>query len=506
MMHLKIITGPQNGATAEVNLADEGDKFVIGRVVSKNGLALIDNKVSKQHAEIFKKDNDYFVRDLKSTNGTFTDGKRVTQEQKIKMGMLLKVGTTIMEVVSEGGGPAPVYAGGPSASEDIGSTTAEIRLDLDEATDKKGIEQPLGKEVPSKILPILHQISRLAATEKEIPHLLEQVLKHTINATSADRGYIIMIDKKTDKIASHISYPKKDAVHEPHVSHTIVKYVTKNTRPLVTSDAMLDNRLDPSSSIADGGIKSVICVPLISTAANHGIIYLENAQLEKTFGQNELEIASAIAIMAGMAVVTISAAERSERTMMGTLRAFLTIVEMKMPKMQGHSERVANLSGNIAKQMGMSNSEIKRVQLAAMLHDVGRIMEPADAAEKTSFQDIEKHTLTAEKLLNSIPDLHDIIPTIKYHHERVDGIGFYKIDGKDIPLSAKILAVANEVDNLMTFGGKGQGVSVKDAISEIQVHAGKQYDLDVVKALSACYENDALFKSDIMHGLKTMIQ
>jgi HD-GYP domain-containing protein (c-di-GMP phosphodiesterase class II) len=505
MMHLKIINGPQNGATAEISLSDD-NKFIIGRLTSKNGLALIDNRVSKQHAEIFKKDNDLFVRDLKSTNGTYADGKRIVQEQKVRIGMLLKVGTTIMEVVSEGGGPAPAAAGIPVAEDDIGSTTAEIRLDIEEGADKKSPEQPMGKEVSSKILPILHQISRLAATEKEIPRLLEQVLKQTINAVGADRGYIIMIDKKTDKIASHISYPKKDIIHELHVSHTIIKYVTKNTRPLVTSDAMLDNRLDPSSSIADGGIKSVICVPLITTAMNYGVIYLENTQLEKTFGQSELETASAIAIMAGMAVVTISAAERSERTMMGTLRAFLTIVEMKMPRMQGHSERVANLSGNIAKQMNMSNAETKRVQLAAMLHDVGRIMEPSDSAETTNYQDIEKHTLTVEKLLNSIPDLHDIIPIIKYHHERMDGTGFFKMEGKSIPAGARILAVANEVDNLMTFGGaKKEGVSVKEAIIEIETQANKRFDADVVRAMSACYDNDGLFKSDVMHGLKLTI-
>ncbi|MFH1227703.1 MAG: HD domain-containing phosphohydrolase [Planctomycetota bacterium] len=505
MMYLKIITGPQSGLTTELNF-DNNNKFIIGRLSSKNGLALIDNRVSKQHAEISRKDKEYYIKDLNSTNGTYMDGKRVAGELKINLGNLIKAGTTIMEIVSEGvpsqaaaSGPIPVDSGKPSisAEEDAGSTTTEIKLDVDENFDGETPEKPLGKEVTSKILPMMHQISRLIMSEKEIPHMLEQILKQTITATSADRGYVIMVDKKTDKISSHIAHPKKDTTQEPPVSHTIIKYVTKNTRPLVTSDAMLDKRLDPSSSIADGSIKSVICVPLITTSTHYGVIYLENFQLEKYFGQAELEIASAISILAGMGIITVSAAEKTERTMMGTLRAFLTIIEMKMPQMQGHSERVANIASNIARQMKLAVPEVKRVNLAALLHDVGRIMETADEAETTSFKDIEKHSLNAEKLLNSIPDLHDIIPAIKYHHERIDGTGFFKMESKNIPVNAKILAVANEIDNLMTLGGpQAQGISIKEAIAEIQSHANKTYDADVVKAMVACYDNDALFKTE----------
>gem|GEM_PF-6190410 len=502
-MYLKIITGPQNGSSTELNF-DDNNKFIIGRLSSKTGLALIDNKVSKQHTEISRKGSDYYIKDLNSTNGTFVDGKRVTAELKIKIGNLIKVGTTIMELVSEGG-PAPVYSCGPAQQEDVGTTTAEIKLDADDIADAKGSDLPMGKEVSSKILPIMHQISRLIMSEKDIQHLLEQVLKQTITATNADRGYVIMVDKKTEKISSHISYPKKDTIQEPHVRHTIIKYVTKNTRPLVTSDAMLDKRFDPSSSIADGGIKSVVCVPLITTSTNYGVIYLENTQLEKYFGQTELETASAIAILAGMGIITVSAAEKTERTMMGTLRAFLTIIEMKMPQMQGHSERVSNIASNIARQMGLPGHEVKRVHLAALLHDVGRIMETADAGETTNFKDIEKHTLTAEKLLNSIPDLHDIIPVIKYHHERVDGTGYFKVESKNIPVGAKILAVANEIDNLMTFGGpQAQGISIKEAIAEIQSHANKRFDVEIVKVMVACYDNDALFKTE-GSGLKNML-
>lgn len=525
MMYLKVIAGPQSGYTVELNFP-EGANLIIGRQPPKGGLEVVDNKVSKQHAEVFKKENNYFVRDLNSTNGTYVDGKKLSFEQPLKVGMLVKVGTTIMEVVTssdalgQDGGPIPMAE--PLSVDEAASQTAEIRLDLpadpeaegaqppfgptglsEEAHHKEHPEQPLGKEVASRILPVLHQVSRLVVAEKDVQHLLDHVLKQTIKATDADRGYVVMIDRKSEKFTSHIVYPKnpdpkgRDA-ESLNVSHTIIKYVTQYTRPLMTSDAMLDKRLGPSSSIAGGVIKSVICVPLITTATHYGVIYLETSKLETPFGQAELELASAIAILAGMGIVTISSHERTERIMMGTLRTLLNIIEIKYPMMEGHSERVANISVNVARQMNLSNTEIRRVQLAGLLHDVGRIMDEPGASGRTNIQFIDAHIRAAEKLLSPIPDLHDILPAIKYHHERIDGNGLYKLTGKDIPLIAKIIAVANEIDNLMTMGDlKGQGLTVTDAVAEIEERAGKQFDADVVNALITCYKNESLFRTGV---------
>ncbi|MEW6027595.1 MAG: HD domain-containing phosphohydrolase, partial [Planctomycetota bacterium] len=107
----------------------------------------------------------------------------------------------------------------------------------------------------------------------------------------------------------------------------------------------------------------------------------------------------------------------------------------------------------------------------------------------------EEHVYAAEKLLSQIPDLGDVLPAIKYHHERTDGTGFpYQI--KEMPVIAKIISVSNTLDNLVTRGGvKGIGLPIRDALTEIEHQSGKEFDPGVVNALIASYNDGSLFKS-----------
>jgi HD-GYP domain-containing protein (c-di-GMP phosphodiesterase class II) len=109
------------------------------------------------------------------------------------------------------------------------------------------------------------------------------------------------------------------------------------------------------------------------------------------------------------------------------------------------------------------------------------------------------HIGVAEQLLKQIPEFEEIIPFIKYHHEKVDGSGMPDgLKGNQIPLGAQIIAVANVLDNLITYGGQGQqGLTIKAAITEIQSQTNIEFAEKVVSALSASHKKDTLFSTPV---------
>ncbi|MFH0887658.1 MAG: HD domain-containing phosphohydrolase [Planctomycetota bacterium] len=507
MPYLKIIQGTEKDMLGKVTLDFSNDaKFIIGRNVTNNLVLSKNIKCSRQHAEIFKKiitsesqipQEEYFIRDLNSKNGTFLNNNKIqptpeNEGEKLVDGMIITIGDSSFvfattkiadDIVTEE--VKQIKSVSEEEEEEIGNSTVEI--ELNEEKQKEHPADFIGKKLSSKQLTYIYEIARIIASEKIVQPLLERVLKFTTNITHSNSGYIILLENKTDKISFLATYPKEIAANPQDISKTIVKRVVQYTRPILTSDALLDGRFSQSDSIISGDIRSVICAPLIKMPSYDGVLYLKNNSLENTFNENDLEIASAIAIQTGLAMISISASDKSKRMLIAMAKVLVSTVEMKDLSIQGHSERVTNYASAIARRLGMNHHEISQVQLAALLHDTGKI-----AATSTAK---EEHIYAAERLLSQIPDLGEIILAVKYHHERVDGKGFpYHIT--NIPLITKIISAANILDNLVSHGGiKGTGLSIKEALSEIQEQSNKEFDPLIVNALISCFNDGSLFKS-----------
>ncbi|MDI6787192.1 MAG: FHA domain-containing protein, partial [Planctomycetota bacterium] len=496
MSYLKIISGKSPEDTKYITLpacpdasfgtADrdipEGKKFVIGRE-SDCDLSLSDNaKCSRHHSEIFTKLNlagsvEYFIRDLNSKNGTIVNGMKIPSSpdgEKLISGSIITIGSCSFAFIKEEipeSIPDSSRKFVPTGDETIGTDTIEIQLDTEE--EKKHRADFVGKKAVSRHLSTVYEIARIIASEKSSQVLLERIINSLSPIATATTGYIIFIDKKTEKLSIHASYPKEPAPQRPLISKTIIKRAIQYTRPILTSDA----------TGGTGNIRSVICAPLIKMPKYDGVMYLEKLS-SNPFTQEDLEIVSIIGIQSGLAMVSFSATERAKRLLVSMVKALVLAVEMKDLSIQGHSERVANYASILAQHMGMNAHDVSQVQLSALLHDIGKIATASTAKEE--------HIYAGEKLLAQIPELGEIIPAVKYHHERVDGKGFpYQIT--DIPQIAKIVAVANTLDNLIVQGGeKGVGLPPKDvalgnpeatlqvrlrrAIAEIERQSGKESD------------------------------
>ena len=171
------------------------------------------------------------------------------------------------------------------------------------------------------------------------------------------------------------------------------------------------------------------------------------------------------------------------------LESLASAIEAKSPWTRGHSERVADYAVEIGQALGLTNGELDKLRIAALLHDIGKIgtydglLEKQGKLTAAEYETIKQHSAKGAEMLAPIRQLHDIIPWVRGHHERFDGAGYPDgLRGEGIPLQARILAVADTFDSMTaerpyrTTPGKAQ------ALEEIRRHTGTQFDPRVVEA------------------------
>jgi hypothetical protein len=173
-----------------------------------------------------------------------------------------------------------------------------------------------------------------------------------------------------------------------------------------------------------------------------------------------------------------------------TLNALVAAVETKDPRTGGHSERVARLCDVIAGAMGLNHTDIASLRYAGMLHDVGllgvpsRILRKVDDLSDAEMDSIRQHPAEGADIVRDIEFLKPALNGIEHHHERFDGRGYpVGLAGDDIPLFARIVAVADAFESLTTSNVERAALTVTDALEEIEHRSGTQFDPVVVAAL-----------------------
>jgi putative nucleotidyltransferase with HDIG domain len=166
-------------------------------------------------------------------------------------------------------------------------------------------------------------------------------------------------------------------------------------------------------------------------------------------------------------------------------------VDERSSYLRGHSERVATYAGEIAREMKVETAQAERIRLAALVHDIGTVgIEDAIVTKQAplspeEFEIMKAHTVKGASILRPIEALNDLIPGIELHHEALDGSGYpYGLRGDEIPLMARIVAVADSFD-AMTTARPYQSAMDPDYVLEVLGRlTGKRYDPEVVKALT----------------------
>ncbi|WP_088225702.1 HD-GYP domain-containing protein [Desulfosporosinus sp. FKB] len=195
---------------------------------------------------------------------------------------------------------------------------------------------------------------------------------------------------------------------------------------------------------------------------------------------------------------------------LNTVEALVQALEAKDTYTSGHSERVGKYAVAIAEGINMSEDKMEFLKYAAVLHDVGKIGVSENILNKkerlldSEWESIRSHPVIGETIIKSIKFMFDIGQVVRHHHERYDGKGYPDgIQGEDIPLESRIIAVADTYDAITSDRSYRKGKTHEEAIEELKKVAGSQLDPKLVEVFCKAVTTESA--SQIMNAGKVQI-
>ncbi len=186
------------------------------------------------------------------------------------------------------------------------------------------------------------------------------------------------------------------------------------------------------------------------------------------------------------------AATENRELFLGSIRMLSAAIDEKDPYTRGHSGRVAKYSLIIGEALGLTFEELERLRVSALLHDVGkigvddRVLKKPGQLTDEEFDLMKQHTIKGANIMRPVPQLHEMLPGIELHHERMDGKGYpYGLKGDQIPLVARIIAVADTFDAITTNRPYQSAMDLDYALERIRSLAESKFDQSVVGALES---------------------
>ena len=328
--------------------------------------------------------------------------------------------------------------------------------------------------------------------------VLEEVMDSLITLMHAERGFLMLRHRNGElrpEIArgiSHINLVEK----EFEFSRTIVRRVTKSCEPVLTTNAQEDPRFENQVSIAAYQMRSIICAPLKIKDKLIGVIYVDNRARSGIFRESDLELVSAFANQAAVAIDNadlfdnLQKSNRDlEKAYQATLEGWVRALDLRDKETEGHTQRVTILTERLARSMAVEGEALVNITRGALLHDIGKMGIPDSILLKKGALTEEERTLIrehpnmAKKMLKDIEFLWPAIDIPYCHHEKWDGSGYPRgLKGMDIPFAARVFAIIDVWDALISDRPYRKGLPPEDVRNHIKEDSGKHFDPNVVRA------------------------
>jgi len=499
MIRLVCKAGPHSGEIWEL----VKESITIGRDANCD-VSLNDPKISRVHCEIHLTGDEFIFTDNNSTNGSYVNNIKIS-EKAIKYGDKITVGNSVFLFAGETKSDTVKFH--PSVNDNaIITTTTSVNsidskiIEIEQELSKK-IEETRATVVPIKDfkeleklnrnLRILYQtskrISNIMALEELYDLIIDDIFMHL---TDAEGVCLFGIEKETNQFIPKASQNKEGRINQPfQVSRTILETTRRDRVGIIASDASTDKRFDASHSILDLKLRSVMCVPMEVKGNVIGAIYVDNRNIPNCFNTNDLELLTILASQAAISIENASLYEEIQKTYFETIVALGNTIEAKDKYTRGHTERVSKLALGTAKELDLSNEQIKNLRTAAELHDIGKIAIQGIIIRKKSglsdeeFEIIKQHPVKGCEILKPIEFLDPVLPIIKYHHERYDGSGYPEgLKGNESPIEARILNLVDAFDAMTTQRPYNKPLTIRQALVEVKKQAGISFDPDIVDA------------------------
>ncbi len=247
-------------------------------------------------------------------------------------------------------------------------------------------------------------------------------------------------------------------------------------------------------------LASFISVPLKIRLEIIGMLNICSFTRGHKFAEGQRKMLSILADRASSAIDNARLFENLQSTFQQTIQGFARAMEANDQYTHGHSDRVMQYSRQIAEGLHLGGEHIRRICTAALMHDIGKIGIPLDALKKpqkltkAEYEMFKEHPDKGRRILEPIDFLKDIVPAVYHHHEQYDGTGYpLGLKGEEIPLEARILAVADTYDAMTSDRAYRAALSHEIAVAELKRCAGTQFDPRIVAVFIIEMEKQRFF-------------
>ncbi|UCG78944.1 MAG: HD domain-containing protein [Nitrospirota bacterium] len=320
----------------------------------------------------------------------------------------------------------------------------------------------------------------------DVQDICKSVVEEAVSSAEADTAAVLLLEDKQSRLITRCSEGKWDRIKAIEWGETPVWRAIARRKPVCINDLRNEGLADLLP-----GHRSVILCPLIGKKGAIGILIVANLEGGEEFYSNDIKLMAAIAQQSALFIENTVLIREMEHFLIATIQSFVKVLEASSQWTAGHTERVTEYALAIASELGMAPDQKERLKICCLLHDIGKIATPKDILNKPSYltdeewKEIKLHPSTGAGILEGLEKFSDITNCIRYHHEHYDGVkSVHGLKGDDIPVNARILAVADAFDAMTSDRPYRKKKSTQDAVIEIQDHSGSQFDPGVVFAFT----------------------
>lgn len=383
---------------------------------------------------------------------------------------------------------------------------------IDDITERKTMQEELLRF--DRSLESLVQVNQTIIQAQSEQALLQDVCRDIVETGGYDSawiGYAEHDDKKTIRLMAHAGLAKK------YINSFDMSWADNPTGRGPAGIAIRNNKITITDNTLTNlgfeewhahaikyGFNSSIAIPIVIGENSIGVISVYSSRATETFDCNEVqllqEMADDIAFGIKNQRVTVSRedyAEQLSQSLKQTIEAIALTVEIRDPYTAGHMNRVAELSVAIAKEIGLSENQIKGIEFGARIHDLGKISVPGEILNRpgklmaSEFDLIKNHVQAGYDIVKGIDFPWPVAEMVVQHHERLDGSGYPNgLKGDEITLEAKVLAVADVVEAISSHRPYRAAQSIEVGLEVITANKGTHYSPEIVDACVKLIKED----------------
>jgi putative nucleotidyltransferase with HDIG domain len=358
---------------------------------------------------------------------------------------------------------------------------------------------------------LLCEIAEEASSVTEVSTLLERILRVTQNTLGSSITTFFLYDETKSQVHSPVTVSKyEDATrHEASIIESeIASLAAKNNTPVLINDVAADARFNPKGKKSpDFTVRSIIAVPLLKGKRVIGVLIAADKDDNGDFTERDFEVlkgfasTEALILLVSMeitAIDNVNSLTLNHALLEGyrsTVHELATTIDVKDTHTYAHSKRAKEYALLAANSLSLSPQELQAIEFGALLHDIGKIGIDSEILCKPGpLTDEEWHTMyehpqKGASIIEDIPYLKEATNIVLYHHERFDGKGYpKKLKGEEIPIGARLVAVANAFDAMTTDHSYRAALSINEAIRELIDGTGTQFCPKAIEAFISAFK------------------